>query len=81
MIQVEPDSVHLSTPPPEDLLEPIQASSAFPVFVQHMPDNDGGTTYNELTLSLIEMLNLKYFKESIVLYGLHSPYVKEMVNA
>jgi hypothetical protein len=47
--------------------------------MQHMPPTDGGFTY-ELTLSLIEMLGLKYFEEAIVLYGLHSPFVKEMVN-
>lgn len=61
------------------MLGPTQATSAFPVFMQHMPPTDGGFTY-ELTLSLIEMLGLKYFEEAIVLYGLHSPFVKEMVN-
>ena len=48
--------------------------------MQHMPPTDGGFTY-ELTLSLIEMLGLKYFEEAIVLYGLHSPFVKEMLNS
>ena len=52
---------------PEDLLGPTQATSAFPVFMQHMPPTDGGFTY-ELTLSLIEMLGLKHVKEAIISY-------------
>jgi hypothetical protein len=35
MVQVQLDSVELSASP-EDLLKPTQASSAFPVFVQHI---------------------------------------------
>ena len=26
------------------------------------------------------MLDLKHFKEAVILYGLHSPFVKEMLN-
>jgi hypothetical protein len=37
-----------------------------------MSANDGIPVYNELTWHQIEMLDLKHFKESIVLYGLHS---------
>jgi hypothetical protein len=33
--------------------------------------------YDELTWHLIGMLDLKHFKEAVVLYGLHSPYVKK----
>ena len=46
----------------------------------HMPANNGGHVYNELTWRPIEMLDLKYFKEPVVLYGLHSPFVKERLN-
>lgn len=35
---------------------------------------------NELTWYLTEMLALKHVKEAMVLYGLHSPFVKEMLN-
>jgi hypothetical protein len=41
-----------------------------------MSANDDTPPYNELTLCPIEMLALKHFKESMVLYGLHSPFVK-----
>jgi hypothetical protein len=51
--------VHPSIPP-EDLLEPTQAPKAFPVFVQHMPGNDGIPAYNELTWQPIEMLEQTY---------------------
>lgn len=44
-IQAPQDSVQQSTPP-EDLLRPTQAPSAFPVFVKHMPAND--VAYNEM---------------------------------
>lgn len=36
--------------------------------------------YNELTWSPIEMLELKHFKEAVLLYGLHSSFVKEMLS-
>jgi hypothetical protein len=65
---------------PEDLLGATLAPSAFPVFVQHMPANDGGHDSNELIWHLLEMLYLKHFKEAIVLYGLHSPFVKVLLS-
>jgi len=34
---------------PEDLIGPTQAPTAFPVFVQYMPANDGIPAYKELT--------------------------------
>lgn len=76
MTQVKWDSVCWSVPP-EDLRGITHASSAFPVFAQHMPANDA---YNEMTWHPIEMLDLAHLKEAIVLYGLHSPFVKEMLN-
>ena len=47
MAQVYQVNVQLSAIP-ENLLGPTQAPSAFPVFVQHMPANDGGPAYIEL---------------------------------
>jgi len=38
---------------------------------------DGG---HELIWHPIEMLDLKHFKEVILLYGLHSAFVKEMLS-
>ena len=58
--QVQEVNVHLSAPP-EDLRGPTQASSAFPVFVQHVPANDGIPAYNELIWQPKEMLDLKAF--------------------
>lgn len=53
----------LPSAPPEDLLGVTQASSPFSVLVQHMPANDGGHAYNELTWCQTEMLDLKHVKE------------------
>lgn len=51
-------------------------TSAFPVSVQHMPAEDGGHAYSELTWRLTEMPDLKHFKEAVVCHRL--PFVKEM---
>lgn len=56
---------------PENFLRSTQPPSAFPVFVQHMPANNGGQDY---------LSDLKHFKEAVVLHGLHSFFVKEMLN-
>ena len=47
MLQGQWDSVHPSVLP-EDLFDATQTTPAFPVFVQHMPANDGGHVYSEL---------------------------------
>ena len=56
------------------MLGPTQATSAFPVFVQHMPAAAVIPVCKELTQVPIEMLDLKHFKESVVLFGLHSSF-------
>lgn len=48
MVQVQWANV-LASVSPEDLICPTQASSAFPIFVQHMPANDAIPAYNKLT--------------------------------
>ena len=48
--------------PPEDLLGPTQAPSAFPVFVQHIHAHDGAHASNNLTCCPIEM----YFKQAVL---------------
>lgn len=48
--------------------------------MQQMPANDSGHTSNKLTGCLIEMLDLKHFKDAIVLYFLHSPFMREMLS-
>lgn len=63
--QVQRVNVQQSAPP-KDLLRATPAPSTFPVFVYHIPDNNGGHTYNELTWHPIEMLDLMHFKEAIV---------------
>lgn len=62
------------------MLGSTQASLAFLVFVQHKPANDGGHDSNEVIWHLVEMLYLRNFKEAVLLYSLHSPFVKEMLN-
>ena len=79
MGQGQLDSVQPNAPP-EDLLGAAQGPSDFPVFVQHMPGNDGIPAYNELNWHLVEMLDLKHFKETVELYGLYSPFDQEMAN-
>jgi hypothetical protein len=60
----------------EDLLEATQASSSFLVFVQDMPAKVGGHVYNDVTWHLLEMLDLKHFKEAIVLFDLYCPFTR-----
>lgn len=48
--------------------------------MQYMPANGDDHAYNKLTWHPIEMLDQKHFKQSMALYGLHSPCIKEMVN-
>jgi hypothetical protein len=62
------------------LSQATQATSAFCVFVQHIPATYGGLAYNVLTLLPIEMIDLKHCKEPIVLYSLHFPFLKEMLS-
>jgi hypothetical protein len=47
------------------LFQDTQLRSVCTVFVQQIPANNGGHAFNELTWHLIEMLDLKYFKEVI----------------
>lgn len=48
---------------PVDLLGPIQTASVLPVFLQHMPANDGIPAYHELIQQPIEILDLKHLKQ------------------
>lgn len=50
--------------------------STLPGFVQHMSALSGGQAYNELTSHPIEKVDLKHLKEAIVLYDLHSLFLK-----
>lgn len=45
-----------------------------------MPANDIGHEYDEITWSPREMSNLKHFKESVVSYSMHSPFVKQILS-
>ena len=62
------------------LLGLIQALPVFLDFVKHMPAHDDIPAYDGLAWHPLEILDLMHFKESIMLYGLHSPFVKEMLN-
>lgn len=42
-----------------------------------MPANDGEEAYDEMTSHPIDMLDLKEFKESILRYGMQSPFIKQ----
>ncbi|XP_052593228.1 torsin-1A-interacting protein 1 isoform X3 [Peromyscus californicus insignis] len=54
-----------------------QSPLVCPVTIQQLPDQM--TTQN--IWAPIEMLDLRRFKEAIVSYGMHSPYVKQMLNS
>ena len=77
LVWVQADNIHPSVLA-EDLFRLTQITSAFPFIVHYIHDKDGDPTYKELTWDPIEMLNLKHFNEFMVLYVLHSPFVKEM---
>lgn len=57
MVQVNLDSVQ-TIGAPEDFSSPTQTD----YFVLHMPANDGAMAYNELTLHLVEMVDLNVLK-------------------
>lgn len=77
MVQVQWDSVHLSATP-KDFLGVIQISSVFLVFLQHMPVNDSIPSYSDLTWHPIEMLELNHFTEAIIMYSLHSSFLRNV---
>lgn len=54
--------------------------SAFPAVIQHMPPNDVEQGYDEIQWCPIEMIKLRWFKEAMVSYVRHSPYVKQILN-
>ena len=44
------------------------------------PDNRYPQGYAELIWNPVEVLELKRFKEAVISYGVHSPFVKQMLN-
>lgn len=50
---------------------------AFPVVIKHVPANaDHPQGYDKIELLSVEKTDLKHFKEVIMSYGSHTPYVK-----
>ena len=54
-----------------------QPTLIYLVTLQEMPNNRGSVTAN---WTPVPMLDLRRFKEAIVSYGMHSPFVKQMLN-
>lgn len=54
----------------------------YPVTIQEWPSDDGHPWgYAEVRWNPVERLDLRRFKESIILYGVHLPYLKQMLNS
>ena len=49
---------------------------SFPNSLQHMPANGVEQGYDEIGWHPIEMTDLTHFKEAMLSYGMHSPYMK-----
>ena len=47
------------------------------VTIQWWPPYD---MYSEVNWDLVKMLDVKRFKEAVVSYGMHSPFVKQVFN-
>lgn len=62
---------------PEELSGFTKSPAVFPIIMQLMPANDGGHEYDEITWHPIEILDSKWFKESIDSYRMHSPFIKQ----
>ena len=57
-----------------------RSPSAFPVVLQHIPANGVEQGYAEIGWHPTEMIDRRHFKEGIISYGMHSPYVKQILN-
>jgi hypothetical protein len=53
----------------------------FPATTKELgPDDRNPQDYQEFGWHPIEVLDLKKFKETVITYGLHSPYVRKILN-
>ena len=57
-----------------------RSPSAFTVVIHHMPANSVEQSYDEVGSHPIKMINIRHFKEAIISYEMHSPYVKQILN-
>ena len=48
----------------------------FPVILQHTSANGVDHDDDVIVRHLIEMIDLRHFKEAVISYGIHSPHVK-----
>ena len=57
--------------------------STLPVIIKHMPangDNLQGYINKKIGWHPVEMTDLRYFKEEMMSFRMHTPYVKQKVN-
>lgn len=60
----------------------LQRSLIFPVTKEEQPPDDRyPQSYVEVNWAPLEMLDLKRFKEGVVLYDMHSPFEKQMLSS
>jgi hypothetical protein len=65
----------------EGLTGVTRLSSAYPIVIQHMPANGVEQGYKEeIDWCPTEMIDLRWFKEAMISYRTHSPYVKQILN-
>ena len=54
----------------------------YPVTIQDLPSDDRHPVgYEEIKQNPIEIIDLRRFKEEIISYGMHAPYVKQILNS
>lgn len=56
----------------------MRPPSAFPVLAQHVPANGVGQDYDKIGWHPKKIISV--FEEAMILYRIHSPYVKRILN-
>jgi len=52
----------------------------YPITIQNLSDDRCPQCYEEITWNPIDILDLRRFKEAIVSSGVHSSYMKQILN-
>lgn len=58
----------------------MRSPSAFPVVMQQMLANSVEQGYDEIRGCPIELIDTRHFKEAMISYEMHFPYVKQILN-
>ena len=58
----------------------MRSPSAFPVVIQQMSADSVEQGYDEIRWYPIEFIDLRHFKEAMISYEMHLPYVKQILS-